>query len=100
MIKKTCVIVSAKGRKTFTKSQQELLEAAFDVTFVENLENLTEDDLVNIVKDAQILTTTRRSSTNLSKNILPKLKNLKVLPFAQQIMSGSILITARQTILK
>ena len=76
-MKKNCVIISAKGKETFNPSQQRQLEDVFNVTFVENLNQLTPEKLIEIAEKAQILAITRRSATDINREILAELKNLQ-----------------------
>lgn len=78
-MKPKCVILSARGVKSFTAAQAKEIIARLDAVFIEVLEPLNKKDFIKRVYDANILAVTRRSIKDFDRNIIDALPNLKAL---------------------
>ncbi|HCL57578.1 MAG TPA: hypothetical protein DHW82_11305 [Spirochaetia bacterium] len=73
------VIISALGEKTFTLSQIQKLCKVSSVSFISSFHLLSEKEIIQKAKDAEILAITRRSIQDFNKNLIEKLPYLKAL---------------------
>jgi phosphoglycerate dehydrogenase-like enzyme len=76
-----CVIMSAKGEKSFSPAQVKELKENLDVKFLSVLKPLDTEEFIRLAKDAEILAVTRRSIKDFNRRIidaLPKLKSLAI----------------------
>lgn len=75
------VIISAKGKNSFSPEQVQMLQSKCNVTFIASLEKINDQYLIDIARDAKILALTPRSRNEIGKSVLaqlPKLTSLAV----------------------
>ncbi len=70
------VVFTARGRATFTEAQASRLEAAARATFVEAASPISEDELVRLLRDAQVCGLTPRSVPVIGESWLSRLPHL------------------------
>ncbi|MXQ53571.1 2-hydroxyacid dehydrogenase [Shimazuella alba] len=76
MYKKT-IVISAKGEDSFTSAQLNKLKTIPNISFIAQMDPLTEKELVSFTHDAEIVAITRRSAKHLPANVLKQMHKLK-----------------------
>jgi phosphoglycerate dehydrogenase-like enzyme len=74
---KQAVLITARGRSTFTSLQQARLEEAGGITYAEALHPLTNEQLVTLLQGADVAGLTPRSVPSIDREWLAKLPSLK-----------------------
>jgi len=79
--KKKGIIISALGKKSFSKEQIAKIDSVLDATFYAQLTPMSKEEFIHLVKPAEILAVTRRCIKDIDKDIiqsLPKLKGIAI----------------------
>lgn len=71
------IVISARGKGSFTKEQINVLRESMDVTFYERLDLFDNEEFIKLVKDFEIIGVTRRTMQNIGKEIFERLPLLK-----------------------
>jgi phosphoglycerate dehydrogenase-like enzyme len=74
---KKIIVISAKGEKSFTTDQLEKLKSIPNLTFIARINPLSEQELISLTHDKDIVAITRRSAKHLPARILKQMRNLK-----------------------
>ena len=72
-------IISAKGADSFTDDQVSRIRLSGDVSFKENLTEMTPELFIETVQNAEIIAVTRRTIKNISSSILASLPALRAI---------------------
>lgn len=76
-MKKRGIIISALGEKSFSDDQVEKINAALNVQFHAQLDEMDKKSFIHLCQEAEILGITRRPLKILDKDIITALPNLK-----------------------
>jgi phosphoglycerate dehydrogenase-like enzyme len=74
---KKIIVISARGEDSFTTEQQNKLKSIPNLTFIARMNPLSEDELLSLTHDKDIVAITRRSAKHLPAEILKQMHNLK-----------------------
>lgn len=74
---KKIIVISARGENSFTTEQRKKLKSIPNLTFAARMDPLSEDELISLTHDKEIVAITRRSAKHLPARILEQMRNLK-----------------------
>lgn len=74
---KKIIVISARGENSFTTDQRNKLKSIPNLTFIARMNPLSEDELLSLTHDKEIVAITRRSAKHLPSGILKQMRNLK-----------------------